>query len=225
MGTPQAITLGTENGAKKDFRQLCRYGKDCYQKNPMHHQKFRHPKDEEKEIQKTQDKEEVDKTQEEPVAKKLKLDKESNTEEPTKESPKDLDDTDGAKVSKSPQVFDDDEKETPIQVDDNSDLVPEFKDWPSDPVKSVEQKFLTKMPEDFMAFWEMCKTIDRENPREALVKSCGLLLVGPYDIVAGQEFESNKLNDFLCHYRFYRDPPEFQTVIASVDEDSNFHIG
>ena len=62
-------------------------------------------------------------------------------------------------------------------VDDNSDLVPAFKDWPSDPVKSVEQKFLTKMPEDFMAFWEMCKTIDRENPREALVKSCGLLLV------------------------------------------------
>ena len=93
-------------------------------------------------------------------------------------------------------------------------LVPEFKNWPSDPIKSVEQKFLTKMPKDFMAFWEFCKSIDRENPREALLKSCGLLLVGPFDIVAGQEFESNKLNDFLCHYRYYRDPPEFQTVIA-----------
>jgi len=225
-GTPQAITLGSENGVKKDFRQLCKYGKDCYQKNPMHHQKFRHPKDEEKENKKVEDKEEVvEKAQEEPPAKKLKVDDESDTEEPTKESPKDLDDTDGAKASKSPEVFDDDEKETPLQVDDNSDLVPAFKDWPSDPVKSVEQKFLTKMPEDFMAFWEMCKTIDRENPREALVKSCGLLLVGPYDIVAGQEFESNKLNDYLCHYRFYRDPPEFQTLIVSVEEDSNFHIG
>ena len=93
-------------------------------------------------------------------------------------------------------------------------LVPEFKNWPSDPITSVEQKFLTKMPKDFMAFWEFCKSIDRENPREALLKSCGLLLVGPFDIVAGQEFESNKLNDFLCHYRYYRDPPEFQTVIA-----------
>jgi len=31
-GTPQAITLGSENGVKKDFRQLCKYGKDCYQK-------------------------------------------------------------------------------------------------------------------------------------------------------------------------------------------------
>ena len=27
-GTPQAITLGSENGVKKDFRQLCKYGKD-----------------------------------------------------------------------------------------------------------------------------------------------------------------------------------------------------
>ena len=47
-GTPQPLTLGSENnGVKKDFRQCCKYGKDCYQKNPMHHQKFRHPKDDE----------------------------------------------------------------------------------------------------------------------------------------------------------------------------------
>ena len=25
--------------------------------------------------------------------------------------------------------------------------------------------------------------------------------------------------------RYYRDPPEFQTVIASIDEESNFHFG
>ena len=47
-GTPQPLILGSENnGVKKDFRQCCKYGKDCYQKNPMHHQKFRHPKDDE----------------------------------------------------------------------------------------------------------------------------------------------------------------------------------
>ncbi len=75
-------------------------------------------------------------------------------------------------------------------VDDDSDLVPEFKDWPSDPVKSVEQKFLTKMPEDFMAFWELCKTINRENPREALVKSCGLLLVSIQRLIKGRSEQS-----------------------------------
>ena len=86
-------------------------------------------------------------------------------------------------------------------IEDDSDLVPAFKDWPTDPIKSVEQKFLVKMPEDFMAFWEFCKSINRDNPCEALVKSCGLVLVGPFDILAGKEFESKKLNDYLCHHR------------------------
>ena len=47
--TPKGLDLA-EDGAeghtapKADHRQMCKYGKDCYQKNPMHHQKFRHPK-------------------------------------------------------------------------------------------------------------------------------------------------------------------------------------
>ena len=57
------------------------------------------------------------------------------------------------------------------------------------------------------------------------MKTCGLALVGPYEIISGKEFETTKLNDYLCHYRYYRDPPEFQTVLASTDESSNFHIG
>ena len=40
--TPEGIILGGEEKAK-DVRQMCKYGGNCYQKNPMHHQKFRHP--------------------------------------------------------------------------------------------------------------------------------------------------------------------------------------
>ena len=40
--TPEGIILGGEEKAK-DVRQMCKYGENCYQKNPMHHQKFRHP--------------------------------------------------------------------------------------------------------------------------------------------------------------------------------------
>ena len=40
--TPKGLDIG-ENSAAKDFRQICKYGANCYQKNPMHHQKFRHP--------------------------------------------------------------------------------------------------------------------------------------------------------------------------------------
>ena len=28
-----------------DGRQMCKYGKECYQKNPMHTEKFKHPSD------------------------------------------------------------------------------------------------------------------------------------------------------------------------------------
>ena len=131
------------------------------------------------------------------------------------------DDTDGAKPTKPVKPSDEEEP----HVQDDSEQVPVFADWPKDPLKSVEQKFLTKMPEDFVSFWDFCKGINRENPREAFLKTCGLLLVGPYDIYCGKEFKSTKLNDYLCHYRYYRDPPEFQTILASVEESSNFHIG
>jgi hypothetical protein len=36
-------------------------------------------------------------------------------------------------------------------------------------------------------------------------------------------FKTQKLNNFLCHWRYYYDPPEFQTVMAS--EDTKFIIG
>jgi hypothetical protein len=38
--TPESLSMDPD---KVDYRQMCKYGKDCYQKNPMHHQKFRHP--------------------------------------------------------------------------------------------------------------------------------------------------------------------------------------
>ena len=234
--TPNPLTLGSDDGTRKDYRQMCKYGEDCYQKNPMHKQKFRHPtnkvekeetkkEDVEKEEEEAKHEEESKESEEliedetskeEPAAKKIKLDNEE------------VDENDGAKTSKSaadPKVFDDDEKEEVI--DDDSETLPDFKDWPKNPIENVEQKCLVKMPEDFLAFWDFCKSINREDPRQALAKTCGLLLVGPFDYLARNEteFKTNKLNDFLCHCRYYRDPPEFQTVIASTDENSNFHIG
>ena len=32
-------------------------------------------------------------------------------------------------------------------------------------------------------------------------------------------------NDLLCHWRFKYDVPEFQTILASVDDASTFHMG
>ena len=106
--TPQPITLGGEEG-KKDFRQMCKYGeffdlslfhsnklgvklkflgKDCYQKNPMHHQKFKHPKDDEPEPKNEASNEKIEEITKEiadaPVAKKVKLDEAQESEEELK---------------------------------------------------------------------------------------------------------------------------------------------
>ena len=40
--TPEGLIIGEERTGN-DLRQMCKYGINCYQKNPMHHQKFRHP--------------------------------------------------------------------------------------------------------------------------------------------------------------------------------------
>lgn len=53
----------------------------------------------------------------------------------------------------------------------------------------------------------------------------GLTLVGPYDILTGKVKKSYiKDNEkILCHWRFYYDPPEFQTLI--IKDSSSYHIG
>ena len=182
----------------------------------MHHEKFKHPK-------KGEDSEESNKTPtnvNEPSPKKQKIE-EVNDDSGTKDAEEPTNTDEEIEPTEAPESI----AEETQSVEETPEPIPEFKDWPKDPMMAIKQNFLVKMPEDFLAFWDFCKNLNREDPRIALQKSCGLVLVGPYDILAGQEFKSTNLNDFLCHYRYYRDPPEFQTVIASAEEGNNFHIG
>ena len=64
---------------------------------------------------------------------------------------------------------------------------------------------------------------------EALKESLGLILVGPYDILSGRhkgvtKNKRGKRPNFLLHYRFYYDPPEFTTVIMG-DRSKQYHLG
>lgn len=60
---------------------------------------------------------------------------------------------------------------------------------------------------------------------DALVSSVGLKLVGPYDIIAGKhkKAESTDVN-FNLHWRFFYDPPEFQTILVG-DSRTQYHMG
>lgn len=61
---------------------------------------------------------------------------------------------------------------------------------------------------------------------DALQSSIGLQLVGPYDILAGKHKKTNKSGDvnFNLHWRFFYDPPEFQTVLTG-DSKLQYHLG
>lgn len=72
--------------------------------------------------------------------------------------------------------------------------------------------FLVEMPKDFFQFYEFCKSISKTNPLLAC-KSVRLKLVGPYDVLDGKIKISSSEDDreeYLVHWRYYYDPPEFQ---------------
>ncbi|XP_006026278.2 histone PARylation factor 1 [Alligator sinensis] len=90
----------------------------------------------------------------------------------------------------------------------------------------VEACYRLRMPEDFFHFWDFCQELDPDAPAEALVSSVGLKLVGPYDILAGKHKKAKKSTElnFNLHWRFFYDPPEFQTIIVG-DSKTQYHMG
>ncbi|XP_014662137.1 PREDICTED: UPF0609 protein C4orf27 homolog [Priapulus caudatus] len=90
--------------------------------------------------------------------------------------------------------------------------------------EAILSKFGVRMPDDFYQFWEFCSELDEKKPADA-ISSIGLTLVGPYDVQSGL-FDVEKIDRESCltHWRYYYDPPEFQTILKG-DDTSGFHIG
>jgi len=245
---------------KNDKREECKYGGGCYQKNPGHLKRFKHPpkveaigastetnkgirnffspkRNETKNGEKNKRaQDEKEKAVEEPPAKKTKHDLSSDEEEshdkeeaPTITSKVNHDvsgdeDEDNKENSQSNNTDASESKETKIEEVFDDILPPS----PKDNREDIKQKFLVDMPEDFYQFFEFCQSLSPSSPCSALSSSCGLLLVGPFDILGGKipdsAVRSSRL--FLRHWRFYYDPPEFQTVLtASGKNEKQFHIG
>lgn len=89
----------------------------------------------------------------------------------------------------------------------------EYKQLLKDPAEFIKTKFLTDMPDDFSVLWEFCKeTAKASQAPESVFTKFGLLLVGPYDVLAGKfnNAEMFEPGDYLRHWRFFYDTPEFQ---------------
>ncbi|XP_054714326.1 histone PARylation factor 1-like [Uloborus diversus] len=84
------------------------------------------------------------------------------------------------------------------------------------------EDILKLMPPDFFDFWNFCSTINKAKPEDAFAE-IGFHLVGVYDLLA-KKVPKTKTVYLHCHWRYYYDPPEFQTIIK-LDGDDLFHIG
>ncbi|CAH1405486.1 unnamed protein product [Nezara viridula] len=188
------INLEKMSSGDEDERKLCKYGDSCYQKNPQHHRRFKHPK------RKTEDIVEN-------VGKKIKTE--------TCFSEKVTEDCENVIITDIPQ----DSLNGSAQDDSSAFIdistIEDIKD-------KIETVFLVKMPNDFFSFFDFCESLDKENPKQALI-AAGLSLVGPFDLIT-QDFLKIDQTAALQHYRYFYDPPEFQTVLK-CDDKNLLHYG
>lgn len=89
----------------------------------------------------------------------------------------------------------------------------EYKNLLINPELFIKDKFLVEMPSDFYQFWDYCLLQKKDGQNaECIFDQFGLNLVGPFDVLAGK-FDKADLyepGDYLRHWRYYYDPPEFQ---------------
>jgi len=221
------------NVERTDHRQPCRYGTGCYQKNPMHLEKFKHPSADDTED--AADKENLENKKRplsedsdvDDAAKKIKTDSvssdifEASTEEDTE------DETDGGVEEEKKESTEDEEKAEETKEAETKNFDDILPSSPEDIRENIKKKFLVEMPEDFYQFYQLCQGMNKEDPRMAFA-AAGLKLCGPYDVLAGKipKKAARSAALFLRHYRYYYDPPEFQTVVSAIENtEDGFHIG
>lgn len=114
------------------------------------------------------------------------------------------------------------EEEADSDIEGDEASTPEDYDIRED----LKIKFKAEMPQDLFDFWEFCSNLNTMDPTQALVPTLGLQLVGPFDVIAGK-FKKHRAEQEPCyvlHWRYYYDPPEFQTVMMKADSTQH-HLG
>jgi hypothetical protein len=82
-------------------------------------------------------------------------------------------------------------------------------------------KFLVPFPEELRLFFECMRELNPADPRAALLTATGLQLVGPFDVLAGAASALASDEEFLCHWRFFYDAPEFVTLLADATDPAH----
>nr|CAG4638660.1 EOG090X0BAY [Cyclestheria hislopi] len=180
-------------------KPLCKYGSSCYRKNPEHLANFNHPKT-------------LDTTENQEAIQDEKHHDELQSNQDAKRN------------AKSVHL-----EQTEVKVvGSNSDVVEKDKaslsELPASIQEQIKLAFLVDMPEDFYSMWEFLNHMDDKNPSGLLESLLGLELVGPFQLLKREKDNPSNVTESTNSWRFYYDPPEFQTVIVG-DKKKGFHLG
>ncbi|XP_043471961.1 histone PARylation factor 1 isoform X1 [Leptopilina heterotoma] len=228
----------------KDPRIPCQYGVKCYQKNPMHHNKYKHPpktgqQKTKKHVKKGGIKRKADEggsnvktPPTSPQAKHLDKKQNQNNDDDDDDNEK----TQETSLQKIDQVLNDDVSNNRDRLSPSPEKVIDEKvvdkierktkilnSTLDDKKRTIKKLFLTEMPMDFYQFYEFCKENSKVDPTLAF-KIVNLKLVGPFDIMSEQLSEIQDHDNYLRHWRYFYDPPEFQTILKGNDKDE-LHFG
>lgn len=218
--------------ADNDNKPECKYGVDCYQRNQLHRDRFSHPpKDRTAAVEEYVRRSSI----EDPPAKRRK-----STPQPESDSDKNDDNESASNGSSSNRSSSNEATSTKAVTNSastnekasiiepstrcseffnaNFDKGPhaqraEYQKLLDSPAEFISTKFLVEMPADFFAFWSFCEAQSKNDSKpENLFSKFGLSLVGPFDVLAKKfhNIDSFEPGDYLRHWRFYYDPPEFQ---------------
>ena len=88
--------------------------------------------------------------------------------------------------------------------------------------QALKDAYLIDFPDDLFQFWDFVNSLGADKPLNPFWGSMGLLLEGPFKILAG-EIQSEPRNDWYLDSRYYDDPPEFFTVL--VGDTDGLHWG
>lgn len=188
-----------------DPRTVCKYGTNCYQKNPDHHKNFKHPPLMRKQANRNKGRyspytKNIGKKS--PIPTDKNIDGNDKVETEDGDSKKTEENTDNVcKTIKLPEEIKFYDKNTDASV---------FKDL-----------FLVEMPTDFFKFYDFINECG--DSMEKTLADVHLELIGPYDLLLGKLPVLDDKELYLVHWRFFYDPPEFQAVLKK--KKSEYHIG
>ena len=183
----------------------CPYGEKCYRINPEHLEQYDHPK-------------------------RTKTNDRNSTKILTDKKTKNPLITNYFKRTKPNESGELDDEQKKIIVNDHlkspKTLCISKKSLDHDLIRNLHQKlFLIPIPDEIFLFWNFCQQISSKQPEDAFIDALGIKLVGPFDLLNNKLNESHVGNEnILTHWRYFYDPPEFQTFAIIDTNCRNNHL-